>query len=205
MMTNEKMRIFIKKTTKNILNNLFINKTFQNNVIKFVKKFLFEKQIIIQRFMQLKQKIKKKRNRRVAMIFEINFNFIQSHQLSKSQLYVVTQQVFFLSFKKRLTITVRKVEKIATFTSEANLIVVDVISKKTILKMKMFMNQIDDSENVLNLRHSYDQKYVINDDFIVADFSFFFSFDRYIIITVITDEKSDNDLCNDEKQYKQLI
>ncbi len=78
-MTNEKMRIFIKKTTKNILNNLLINKTFQNNVAKFVKKFLFEKRIIIQRFMQLKQKIKKKRDRRVAMILEINFNFIQSH------------------------------------------------------------------------------------------------------------------------------
>ncbi len=204
-MTNEKMRIFIKRTTKNILNNLFINKTFQNNVAKFVKKFLFEKQIIIQRFMQLKQKIKKKRNRRVAMILEINFNFIQSHQLSKSQLHVVTQQVFSLSFKKRLTIIVRKIEKIAIFTSEANLIVADVISKETTLKMKMFMNQIDDFENVLNLKHSYEQKYVINDDFIVADSSSFFSFDRYIIIIEIIDEKSDNDLFNDEERYKQLI
>ncbi len=155
--------------------------------------------------MQLKQKIKKKRNRRVAMIFEINFNFIQSHQLSKSQFQIVTHQVFFLSFKKRLTIIVRKVEKIAIFTNEANLIVVDVTSKKTILKMKMFMNQIDDFENVLNLKHSYEQKYVINDDFIVADSSFFFSFDRYIIITVITDEKSDNELFSDEERYKQLI
>jgi hypothetical protein len=75
-MTNEKMRVFIKRTTKSISNNLLINKTFQNNVAKFVKKFLFEKQIIIQRSMQLKQKIKKKRNQRVAMILEINFNFI---------------------------------------------------------------------------------------------------------------------------------
>jgi hypothetical protein len=156
MMTNEKIRIFIKRTTKSILDNLFINKTFQNNVAKFVKKFLFEKQIIIQKFMQLKQKIKKKRNRRVAMILEINFNFIQSHQLSKSQLHVVTQQVFSLSFKKRLTITVRKIERIAIFTNEMNLIVADVISKKTTLKKKMFMNQIDDSENVLNLKHSYE-------------------------------------------------
>ncbi len=204
-MTNEKVRIFIKRTTKNISNNLLINKTLQNNVAKFVEKFLFEKQIIIQRFMQLKQKIKKKRNRRVAMILEINFNFIQSHQLSKSQLHVVTQQVFFLSFKKRLTITVRRVERIATFTNEANLIVVDVTSKETTLKMKMFMNQIDDFENVLNLKHSYEQKYVINDDFIVADSSSFFSFDRYIIITEITDEKSDNDLFSDEERYKQLI
>jgi hypothetical protein len=135
---------------------IIINKTFQNNVVKFVKKFLFEKQIIIQRFMQLKQKIKKKRNRRVVMILEINFNFIQLHQLSKSQLHVVTQQVFSLSFKKRLTIIVRKIEKIAIFTNEANLIVADVISKKTTLKMKMFMNQIDDFENVLNLKHSYE-------------------------------------------------
>jgi hypothetical protein len=71
--------------------------------------------------------------------------------------------------------------------------------------MKMFMNQIDDFENVLNLKHSYEQKYVINDDFIVVDFSFFFSFDRYIIITEIIDEKSDNDLFNDEERYKQLI
>jgi hypothetical protein len=38
------------------------------------------------------------------------------------------------------------------------------------------------------LKHSYEQKYVINDDFIVADSSFFFSFDWYIIITVIIDE-----------------
>ncbi len=67
------------------------------------------------------------------------------------------------------------------------------------------MNQIDDFENVLNLKHSYEQKYVINDDFIVVDFSFFFSFDRYIIITEIIDEKSDNDLFNDEERYKQLI
>jgi hypothetical protein len=71
--------------------------------------------------------------------------------------------------------------------------------------MKIFMNQIDDSENVLNLKHSYEQKYVINDDSIVADSSFFFSFDWYIIITEITDEKSDNDLFNDEERYKQLI
>ncbi len=67
------------------------------------------------------------------------------------------------------------------------------------------MNQIDDSENVLNLKHSYDQKYVIDDEFIIADSSSFFSFDQYIIITVITDEKSDNDLFSDEKRYKQLI
>jgi hypothetical protein len=155
--------------------------------------------------MQLKQKIKKKRNRRVAMILEINFNFIQSHQLSKSQLQIVTQQVFSLSFKKRLTITVRRVERIAIFANEANLIVVDVTSKEAILKMKKFMNQIDDSENVLNLKHSYDQKYVIDDEFIIADSSSFFSFDRYIIITVIIDEKSNNDLFSDEERYKQLI
>jgi hypothetical protein len=104
-----------------------------------------------------------------------------------------------------LTITVRKVEKIAIFTNEANLIVADVTSKETTLKMKMFMNQIDDFENVLNLKHSYEQKYVINDDFIVVDFSFFFSFDRYIIITEIIDEKSDSDLFSDEERYKQLI
>jgi hypothetical protein len=67
------------------------------------------------------------------------------------------------------------------------------------------MNQIDDFKNVLNLKHSYKQKYVINDDFIVVDSSFFFSFDRYIIITEIIDEKSDNDLFNDEERYKQLI
>ncbi len=67
------------------------------------------------------------------------------------------------------------------------------------------MNQIDDSENVLNLKHSYEQEYVINDDFIVADSSSFFSFDRYIIISVITDEKSDSDLFSDEERYKQLI
>ncbi len=71
--------------------------------------------------------------------------------------------------------------------------------------MKMFMNQIDDFENVLNLKHWYERKYVINDDFIVVDFSSFFLFDRYIIITVIIDEKSDNELFNDEEQYKQLI
>ncbi len=71
----------------------------------------------------------------------------------------------------------RKVEKIATFANEANLIVVDVTSKEAILKMKKFMNQIDDSENVLNLKHSYDQEYVIDDEFIIADFSLFFSFD----------------------------
>jgi hypothetical protein len=139
------------------------------------------------------------------MTFEINFNFIQSHQLSKSQLQIVTQQVFSLSFKKRLTTTVRRIERIAIFANEANFIVADVISKEAILKMKMFMNQIDDSENVLNLKHSYDQKYVIDDESIIADSSFFFSFDQYIIITVITDEKSDNDLFSDEERYKQLI
>jgi hypothetical protein len=139
------------------------------------------------------------------MILEINFNFIQSHQLSKSQLQIVTQQVFSLSFKKRLTTTVRRVERIAILANEANLIVADVTSKEAILKMKMFMNQIDDSENVLNLKHSYDQKYVIDDEFIIADSSSFFSFDQYIIITVIIDEKSDSDLFNDEERYKQLI
>jgi hypothetical protein len=71
--------------------------------------------------------------------------------------------------------------------------------------MKMFMNQIDDFENVLNLKHSYEQEYVINDDFIVVDSSIFFLFDRYIIIIEIIDEKSDNDLFNDEKRYNQLI
>ncbi len=175
------------------------------NDAKFVKKFLIEKQITVQRFMQLKQKIKKKRDRRVAMILEINFNFIQSHQLSKSQLQIVTQQVFSLSFKKRLTITVRRVERIAILASEANLIVADVTSKEAILKMKRFMNQIDDSENVLNLKHSYDQKYVIDDESIIADSSLLFSFDRYIIIIVITDEKSNSDLFSDEERYKQLI
>jgi hypothetical protein len=155
--------------------------------------------------MQLKQKIKKKRNRRVAMILEINFNFIQSHQLSKSQLQIVTQQVFSLSFKKRLTTIVRRMKRIAILANEANLIVADVTSKEAILKMKRFMNQIDDSENVLNLKHFYDQKYVIDDEFIIVDSSFLFSFDRYIIITVITDEKSDSDLFNDEERYKQLI
>jgi hypothetical protein len=108
------------------------------------------------------------------MILEINFNFIQSHQLSKSQLQIVTQQVFSLSFKKRLTITVQKIERIAIFANEANLIVADVTSKEAILKLKMFMNQIDDSENVLNFKHSYDQKYVIDDEFIIADSSSFF-------------------------------
>jgi hypothetical protein len=72
---------------------------------------------------------------------------------------------------------VRKIEKIATFANEANLIVADVTSKEAILKMKMFMNQIDDSENVLNLKHSYDQKYVIDDESIIADSSLLFSFD----------------------------
>ncbi len=86
--------------------------------------------------MQLKQKIKKKRNRRVAMILEINFNFIQSHQLSKSQLQIVTQQVFSLSFKKRLTITVRRVERIVTFANEANLIVATSLRKKRSWKWK---------------------------------------------------------------------
>jgi hypothetical protein len=155
--------------------------------------------------MQLKQKIKKKQDRRVAMILEINFNFIQSHQLSKSQLQIVTQQVFSLSFKKRLTIIVRRIKRIAILANEANLIVVDVTSKEAILKMKRFMNQIDDFENVLNLKHSYDQKYVIDDKSIIADSSLFFSFDRYIIITVITNKKSNNDLFNDEERYKQLI
>ncbi len=65
--------------------------------------------------------------------------------------------------------------------------------------MKKFMNQIDDSENVLNLKHSYDQEYVIDDEFIITDSSFFFSFDRYIIITVIIDEKSNNDLFSDKE------
>ncbi len=102
-------------------------------------------------------------------------------------------------------ITVRRVERIATFANEANLIVVDVTSKEAILKMKRFMNQIDDSENVLNLKHSYNQKYVIDDEFIIVDSSLLFSFDRYIIITVIIDEKSNNDLFSDEERYKQLI
>jgi hypothetical protein len=67
------------------------------------------------------------------------------------------------------------------------------------------MNQIDDLKNVLNLKHSYEQEYVINDDFIVVDSSFSFSSDRYIIITVIINENSDSDLFSDEKRYKQLI
>ncbi len=141
--------------------------------IKFVRKFLFEKQIILQRSLQLKQKKKKKRDCRVAMILKINFNFIQSRQLSKTTLQIVTQQTFSLSFKKRLTIIIRRVEKIATFASEANLIVADVTSTKAVAKMKLFMNQIDDSDNIMNLHHSYHQKYVINDDSIIVDSSFF--------------------------------
>jgi hypothetical protein len=62
------------------------------------------------------------------MILEINFNFIQSHQLSKSQLQIVTQQVFSLSFKKRLTTTVRRVERIAIFASEANVKVLKTVT-----------------------------------------------------------------------------
>ncbi len=84
-MTNEKMRIFIKRTTKNISNNLLINKTFQNNVVKFVKKFLFEKQIIIQRFMQLKQKIKKSEidvSRWFLKSISISFNHINYRSLN---------------------------------------------------------------------------------------------------------------------------
>ncbi len=108
--------------------------------IKFVRKFLFEKQIILQRSLQLKQKKKKKRDCRVAMILKINFNFIQSRQLSKTTLQIVTQQTFSLSFKKRLTIIIRRVEKIATFASEANLIVADVTSTEVVAKMKLFMN-----------------------------------------------------------------
>ncbi len=57
----------------------------------------------------------------------------------------------------------------------------------------------------MNLHHSYHQKYVINNDFIIVDSSFFFSFDRYIVITEIINEKSDNDLFNDEERYEQLI
>ncbi len=34
---------------------------------------------------------------------------------------------------------------------------------------------------------------------------FFFSFNRYIIITEIINEKFDSDLFNDDKRYKQLI
>jgi hypothetical protein len=71
--------------------------------------------------------------------------------------------------------------------------------------MKMFMNQIDDFENVLNFKHSYNQKYVIDEKSIIVDSSLFFLFDRYIIINVITDEKSDSDLFSDEERYKQLI
>ncbi len=50
----------------------------------------------------------------------------------------------------------RRIKKIAIFANKANLIVVNVTSKEAILKMKKFMNQVDDSENVLNLKHSYD-------------------------------------------------
>ncbi len=110
-----------------------------------------------------------------------------------------------LSFKKRLTIIVRRIEKIAIFTNEANLIVVDVISTKIIAKMKLFMNQIDVFDNIMNLHYSYHHKYVINDDFIIVDSSFFFSFDKYIFIIEIINEKSDNDLFSDEEWYEQLI
>jgi hypothetical protein len=198
IIANEKVRILIKRTTKSILNNLLI-KYFVIDDTKFVEKFLFERQIILQKSLQLKQKKKKKGNRRVAMILKINFNFIQSRQLSKTTLQIVTQQVFSLSFKKRLTIIVRRIEKIAILANEANLIVVDVISTEAAAKMKLFMNQIDDSDNIMNLHHSYHQKYVINDDFIIVDSSLFFSFDKYIIITEITNEKSDNDLFSDEE------
>ncbi len=57
----------------------------------------------------------------------------------------------------------------------------------------------------MNLHHSYHQKYVINDDFIIIDSSSFFSFDKYVVIIEITNEKFDNDLFSDKKQYEQLI
>ncbi len=34
---------------------------------------------------------------------------------------------------------------------------------------------------------------------------FFFSFDKYIVIIEISNEKFDNNLFSDEKQYEQLI
>ncbi len=159
----------------------------------------------MQRFIQLKQKKKKEKNRRVAMIIEFNFNFTQNNSLSQTTLSIAIHQIFSLSFKKRLTIIVRRIERIAILTSEANLIVVDAISIEAAAQMKLFMNQINDFKNILNLKHSYDQKYVMNDDFIIANSSFFFSFDKYIIIIDVTNEKSNNDLFSDEERYEQTL
>ena len=87
--------------------------------------------------------------------------------------------------------------------NKMNLIVVEVISKNVAAKMKQFMNQMNDLIDILNFFVSYEQEFVLDDVFIIANFDSSFSFDRYIII--IEKSKSNNDVFNDDARYEQLL
>ncbi len=69
----------------------------------------------------------------------------------------MTHATYSLSFKKRIIITVKRIERVVALTNEANLIVADATTKETKKKIQRFMNQIDDSNNVFNFDHDYNQ------------------------------------------------
>ncbi len=69
----------------------------------------------------------------------------------------MTHATYSFSFKKRITITVRRTERVVALTNEANLIVADATAKETKKKIQRFMNQIDDFDNVFNFDHDYNQ------------------------------------------------
>jgi hypothetical protein len=68
------------------------------------------------------------------------------------------------------------------FTNEVDLIAIETISKEAIANMRRFINQIDDSKIILNLKHTYDQQFMYNDDLINVDSASSSSFDAYIMI-----------------------
>jgi hypothetical protein len=69
----------------------------------------------------------------------------------------MTHAIYSLSFKKRITIIVKRAERVVALTNEANLIIADATAKETKKKIQRFMNQIDDFDNVFNFDHDYNQ------------------------------------------------
>ncbi len=116
----------------------------------------------------------------------------------------MTHAIYSLSFKKRITIIVKRAERVVALTNEANLIIADATAKETKKKIQRFMNQIDDFDNVFNFDHDYNQDWVLQENSTIVDSSFSSFSDRYTMITEVINEKSNNDVFFHESRYDYL-
>ncbi len=96
------------------------------------------------------------------MIIKTKFNKYQENILINTYFFVVrnyflniTRAFYFLFFKKRIIIIMRKIKQVITLTNETNLIVVDVITKKTRQKTQHYINYLDNLSNMFNFNYDY--------------------------------------------------